>query len=91
MSQTRIHALDGQSEGLFCTHQHDEFLSPGDSRIQQVPLKHQIMLRVKRDDDAGEFGALAKYQRSDTSSGLSQGSTLVKRQPATSSRGEGYA
>jgi hypothetical protein len=43
----------------FLTDQHHEALATRDSRVEQVPLQHGVVLGQDRDDDRGVFGPLA--------------------------------
>ena len=46
-------------DGLFLPDQHDQPLTARDTGVEQIPLKHGIMLGEHRDDHLWVFRALA--------------------------------
>ena len=42
-----IRSPHGHPQCLLRAHQDDEFLTPGDRRVQEVPLEHQVVLGVQ--------------------------------------------
>ena len=50
--------MNRHADCLLRTDEDHKLFAPGDSGVKQVPLEHEIMLRVKRDDHTGELGTL---------------------------------
>ena len=52
------HVVDGIGQGLGCADYDADFLCPGDTRIDEVSLKHHEMGHQQGDDHHGIFRAL---------------------------------
>ena len=52
------HVVDGIGQCLGGAHDNADFLCPGDTRIDKVPLKHHEMGHQQWDDHHGLFSAL---------------------------------
>ena len=55
--------LHGDGDGLTLADNHHQTLAAGDPGIEQVALKHGVVLRQDRDDDGGIFRSLAFVNR----------------------------
>ena len=52
------HVVDGISQSLGGSDNDADFLGPGDTRIDEIPLKHHVMGHQQGDDHHGIFRAL---------------------------------
>ena len=50
---------DGDFERLSLADDDHQFPAAGDGRVEEVPLKHHVVLGAQRDDDGGELAPLA--------------------------------
>jgi hypothetical protein len=51
-------AAHGDGDGFLLANQHDKRFAAGDTRLEQITLKHGVVLRHDRDDDGRVFRAL---------------------------------
>ena len=61
----RIAQPTDHAQRLLCADQDDELLSPRHCRIEQVSLKHHVVLSMERNDDARELRPLRLVDRQD--------------------------
>ena len=53
-----VSPLHRDADYLWCSHEDDQTLAPGDAGVEEIPLEHHVMLRVNGDDDGRKLAAL---------------------------------
>jgi hypothetical protein len=55
--------VNGDSDRLLLTHEHNQFPASRDASVKQISLKHGVMLGHDRNDDGQVFGTLTFVDR----------------------------